>query len=99
MRRERVNANAVRHERMNRMKAGIRPQDAECRTVRRGLKFGYLRKRSKGALMNPSASRTILGAKTANDPRWAAIVARDPTADDKFFYSVKTTGVYCRPSC
>ncbi|HKA41727.1 MAG TPA: bifunctional DNA-binding transcriptional regulator/O6-methylguanine-DNA methyltransferase Ada [Burkholderiales bacterium] len=33
------------------------------------------------------------------DPRWAAIVARDPKADGKFFYSVKTTGVYCRPSC
>jgi AraC family transcriptional regulator, regulatory protein of adaptative response / methylated-DNA-[protein]-cysteine methyltransferase len=33
------------------------------------------------------------------DPRWAAVVARDPHADGKFFYSVKTTGVYCRPSC
>jgi len=33
------------------------------------------------------------------DPRWAAVVARDPSADGKFFYSVKTTGVYCRPSC
>jgi AraC family transcriptional regulator, regulatory protein of adaptative response / methylated-DNA-[protein]-cysteine methyltransferase len=33
------------------------------------------------------------------DPRWAAVVARDPNADGKFFYSVKTTGVYCRPSC
>jgi AraC family transcriptional regulator, regulatory protein of adaptative response / methylated-DNA-[protein]-cysteine methyltransferase len=34
-----------------------------------------------------------------NDSRWAAVVARDPKADGKFFYSVKTTGVYCRPSC
>ncbi len=33
------------------------------------------------------------------DPRWAAIVARDPSADGQFFYSVRTTGVYCRPSC
>ena len=31
------------------------------------------------------------------DPRWAAVLARDPEA--KFYYSVKTTGVYCRPSC
>lgn len=38
-------------------------------------------------------------AATVNDPRWAAVVARDPKADGKFFYSVKTTGVYCRPSC
>ncbi|MBX3669157.1 MAG: bifunctional DNA-binding transcriptional regulator/O6-methylguanine-DNA methyltransferase Ada [Rhodocyclaceae bacterium] len=33
------------------------------------------------------------------DPRWAAVVARDPQADGQFFYSVSTTGVYCRPSC
>jgi AraC family transcriptional regulator, regulatory protein of adaptative response / methylated-DNA-[protein]-cysteine methyltransferase len=33
------------------------------------------------------------------DPRWAAVVARDPAFDGKFVYAVKTTGVYCRPSC
>lgn len=33
------------------------------------------------------------------DPRWAAVVARNPKADGKFFYAVKSTGVYCRPSC
>jgi AraC family transcriptional regulator, regulatory protein of adaptative response / methylated-DNA-[protein]-cysteine methyltransferase len=31
------------------------------------------------------------------DPRWTAVLARD--ADAPFFYSVRTTGVYCRPSC
>ncbi len=36
---------------------------------------------------------------TVTDPRWVAVVARDPKADGQFFYSVKTTGVYCRPSC
>ncbi|MGX2041351.1 bifunctional DNA-binding transcriptional regulator/O6-methylguanine-DNA methyltransferase Ada [Methylocaldum sp. MU1018] len=30
---------------------------------------------------------------------WAAVLARDPAADGRFVYSVKTTGVYCRPSC
>lgn len=35
----------------------------------------------------------------ADDPRWARIVARDRTADGEFWYSVATTGVYCRPSC
>ena len=35
---------------------------------------------------------------TEQDPRWAAIVARDPKADELFVYGVKTTGVYCRPS-
>ena len=33
------------------------------------------------------------------DPRWAAVVARDHRADGTFYYSVATTGVYCRPSC
>ena len=36
---------------------------------------------------------------TASDPRWAAVIARDSGADGTFFYSVRTTGVYCRPSC
>jgi AraC family transcriptional regulator of adaptative response/methylated-DNA-[protein]-cysteine methyltransferase len=34
-----------------------------------------------------------------DDPRWARIVARDKLADGQFWYSVATTGVYCRPSC
>src|ERR1700732_4748132 len=38
-------------------------------------------------------------ADVANDPRWARIVARDKTADGHLWYSVVTTGVYCRPSC
>lgn len=33
------------------------------------------------------------------DPRWARVVARDRSADETFWYSVATTGVYCRPSC
>jgi AraC family transcriptional regulator of adaptative response/methylated-DNA-[protein]-cysteine methyltransferase len=35
----------------------------------------------------------------ADDPRWTAVVARDRGADGTFYYSVDTTGVYCRPSC
>ena len=37
--------------------------------------------------------------KTIDDPRWQRIVARDKTADGEFWYSVRTTGIYCRPSC
>ena len=36
---------------------------------------------------------------TAQDPRWQAVVARDRAMDGRFYYSVRTTGVYCRPSC
>lgn len=33
-----------------------------------------------------------------DDVRWAAVLARDRSADARFVYAVKTTGVYCRPS-
>lgn len=36
---------------------------------------------------------------TLKDSRWNAIVERDSAFDGTFFYSVDTTGVYCRPSC
>ena len=49
--------------------------------------------------MSMSAKQIDRAAETANDPRWAAVVARDPAADGSFVYSVRTTGVYCRPSC
>ncbi|MFH5926051.1 bifunctional DNA-binding transcriptional regulator/O6-methylguanine-DNA methyltransferase Ada [Roseomonas xinghualingensis] len=39
------------------------------------------------------------GIRAERDPRWAALTARDPAAEGSFFYSVRTTGVYCRPSC
>ncbi len=34
-----------------------------------------------------------------DEQRWAAVLRRDERADGVFYYSVKTTGVYCRPSC
>jgi len=49
--------------------------------------------------MRLSAKNMELAAATENDPRWASVVARSTAADGTFFYSVKTTGVYCRPSC
>lgn len=33
------------------------------------------------------------------DEKWAALVRRDPGADGAFYYAVRTTGVYCRPTC
>lgn len=42
---------------------------------------------------------TKLSERTRSDPRWAAVVGRDRSADGRFFYAVESTGVYCRPSC
>jgi AraC family transcriptional regulator of adaptative response/methylated-DNA-[protein]-cysteine methyltransferase len=33
------------------------------------------------------------------EEKWQLVLARDPNSDGKFFYAVRTTGVYCRPSC
>jgi AraC family transcriptional regulator of adaptative response/methylated-DNA-[protein]-cysteine methyltransferase len=38
-------------------------------------------------------------AQMTHDPRWAAVCARDASADGSFVYSVRTTGIFCRPSC
>ncbi len=33
------------------------------------------------------------------EERWKAIITNDASYDDQFFYAVKTTGIFCRPSC
>lgn len=38
-------------------------------------------------------------AMLPEDQAWAAVLARDPAADDEIVYAVKTTGVFCRPTC
>jgi AraC family transcriptional regulator of adaptative response/methylated-DNA-[protein]-cysteine methyltransferase len=51
----------------------------------------------KGKNVNMSTRNEQRALATVADPRWAAVTSRDPSAG--FFYSVDTTGVYCRPSC
>ncbi len=38
-------------------------------------------------------------ATPQSDPRWAAVLARDARAEQPFFYAVRSTGIFCRPSC
>lgn len=33
------------------------------------------------------------------DQAWAMVQSRDPQADGRLFYGVRTTGIFCRPSC
>src|ERR1700719_1506895 len=49
--------------------------------------------------MTPENVRQSVELGVASDPRWARVIARDRTADGVFWYSVATTGIYCRPSC
>lgn len=36
---------------------------------------------------------------TTDDARWNAVCKNNSDADGAFYYAVKTTGIYCRPSC
>ncbi|HEX6812906.1 MAG TPA: bifunctional DNA-binding transcriptional regulator/O6-methylguanine-DNA methyltransferase Ada [Planctomycetota bacterium] len=49
--------------------------------------------RTKHALTDDRA------AATERDARWQAVLAHDAAADGTFYFAVRTTGVYCRPSC
>ena len=35
----------------------------------------------------------------SDEARWRAVMKKDARGDGQFWYAVKTTGVYCRPSC
>ncbi|HYE12629.1 MAG TPA: Ada metal-binding domain-containing protein [Patescibacteria group bacterium] len=37
--------------------------------------------------------------KISDNEKWKAVVACEKSYDGMFFYGVKTTGIFCRPSC
>jgi AraC family transcriptional regulator of adaptative response/methylated-DNA-[protein]-cysteine methyltransferase len=41
----------------------------------------------------------VVSAFCSDEARWKAVIRRDQAADGIFYYAVRTTGVYCRPSC
>jgi AraC family transcriptional regulator, regulatory protein of adaptative response / methylated-DNA-[protein]-cysteine methyltransferase len=51
------------------------------------------------AMISTPATRGKSPKFDADKARWQALVHKDQRADGLFWYSVKTTGVYCRPSC
>jgi AraC family transcriptional regulator of adaptative response/methylated-DNA-[protein]-cysteine methyltransferase len=46
-----------------------------------------------------TASLEVQGVLISEDAAWRAVLARDRSQDGRFVYAVRTTGVYCRPSC
>ncbi|MEX2415224.1 MAG: bifunctional transcriptional activator/DNA repair enzyme AdaA [Paenibacillaceae bacterium] len=37
--------------------------------------------------------------ETLTEEKWQAIINNDASYDGQFYYAVKTTGIFCRPSC
>ena len=55
---------------------------------------------NQGAKARAKAEAKAGVCRYADEPsRWAAVQRRDAGADGVFWYSVRSTGVYCRPSC
>ena len=38
-------------------------------------------------------------ADMMTDEKWQVILNNDPTYNNQFFYAVKSTGIFCKPSC
>ncbi|SUX72663.1 adaptative response regulatory protein Ada [Citrobacter freundii] len=38
-------------------------------------------------------------SRITDDDRWQSVVDRDVAADGQFVFAVRTTGIFCRPSC
>jgi AraC family transcriptional regulator of adaptative response/methylated-DNA-[protein]-cysteine methyltransferase len=47
----------------------------------------------------PAKPKSAIGAFLDDESRWQALVRRDPAAEGVFYCAVRTTGIYCRPSC
>lgn len=50
-------------------------------------------------MTNAAFTTAVPDGGDSDAARWDAVQRRDPAADGRFYYSVRTTGVYCRPSC
>ena len=50
-------------------------------------------------LAPPRYGADVATPETLDEARWQQVTTRDRSADGMFVYAVKTTGIYCRPSC
>src|SRR5437870_108296 len=51
-------------------------------------------------LMKPTATEAPIAPQAiSKEAGWQAVASRDRGFDGQLFYAVKTTGIYCRPSC
>jgi AraC family transcriptional regulator of adaptative response/methylated-DNA-[protein]-cysteine methyltransferase len=43
--------------------------------------------------------QTLSNSNNSNEAKWTQVLSRDIKADGRFVYAVKSTGIFCRPSC
>ena len=78
-------------------------QGAEFAARAFGPNTGLQQKARSSPMSEVMVEATREGLSESNDfhddARWQAVRLRDPAFDGTFFVAVRTTGVYCRPSC
>src|ERR1041384_1760888 len=47
----------------------------------------------------PISMMNAVRAVSTDDNLWQAVMSRDMRSDGRFVYGVRSTGIYCRPSC
>jgi AraC family transcriptional regulator of adaptative response/methylated-DNA-[protein]-cysteine methyltransferase len=50
-------------------------------------------------IMEPIQSIAMSSFVSDEEQMWGAVLSRDPRADGSFVYAVRSTGIYCRPTC
>lgn len=60
---------------------------------------GYTRRGGEGMKEKLQSRMTEPPAPVPNEEQWRAIVDNDAAYNGRFFYAVKSTGIFCRPSC
>lgn len=58
-----------------------------------------IQQHDKIQLIPKKADELGIGGESITVEMWQAIVQNDSSYDDKFYYGVKTTRIFCRPSC
>ncbi len=66
-----------------------------------GVRFSRQNRIDRGTAARyvPRVSRAAVVTDLDAEPRWRAVLARDRRYDGAFVYAVRSTGIYCRPSC
>ncbi len=80
---------------------------ATCNGDRPGYKFGRKARiaapergaYARGMMIQDTSSVLAMPRSLSDDPRWSQVLTRAAEADGRFVYAVKSTGVFCRPTC
>ena len=78
---------------------GKRKKFERKRRIARGPLLPYARAMMIQPFTPMSSASTALPVPHTDDARWAQVLTRATAADGRFVYAVKSTGVFCRPSC